>query len=87
MKKFYLIYNTATNQYIFGEGPSYNTLKSRKEYSPEEVEQKGIVKILKELVDVKRNSLLSLIDIPEEFVEKIREEFKDTKVQLSLKKE
>ena len=82
MKEMQLIYNTVTQRYIF-----YNSKERNPNFKTDLgfYDAAGLVNELKGRLDLKRKSLLHLIDIPKDTLERIRNVLKGTKIKLDTK--
>ena len=81
MKEYYLVYNRILSSYIFYEG------KSRHDSRREELGQQdptGLTAALRQRLNFKRNTLLHVVDIPEEVIQRIEDLLEDTKVNIKI---
>lgn len=81
MKDLWLFYNQLYSQYIYSEGQK--PLGNINRYGwMEIVDTKGLIKKLKEVIDLKRKSILHLENVFEEVATELISFFEDTKIKV-----
>lgn len=81
MKDLWLFYNKLYGGYIYSEGQKPLGNINRYEWI-EIVDAKGLIKKLKEVIDLKRKSILYLENVSEKVAIELTDFFEDTKIQV-----
>jgi len=84
MKDLWLFYNKLHSQYIYSEGQKPLGNINRYEWI-EIVDTKGLIKKLKEVIVLKRKSILHLENISKKVAIELTDFFEDTKIQVIYK--
>jgi hypothetical protein len=79
MKKLYLLYNSIQDEYYFSTSSNPYSVEKRRTFKKKEVIQE-----LKVLIDPKRKSLLSLVNINSSLVNEVETLFKKSRISLSI---
>lgn len=84
MKDLWLFYNKLHSQYIYSEGQK--PLGNINRYGWMEIaDAKSLIKKLKEVIDLKRKSILHLENVSEKVTIELTDFFEDTKIQVLYK--
>lgn len=77
MKELYLTFNPVTSLYIFVDGKNQYSEKR------EEIRGEEVLHFTKSRINLKRKTLLHLVDCPLDRVNCLREFFENTKIQIT----
>lgn len=83
MKYLWLFYNKLYGRYIYSEGQK--PLGNMNRHELDIVDTKGLIKKLKEVIDLKRKSILHLENVSEKVTIELTDFFEDTKIQVLYK--